>query len=175
MWKKWRNFEFYLDRREYSPITVVGTLGGLGIQVIFERSDGIWISNIHRDWIPQFCARYWDSFWSYRCSSIIYMCKTEPFYVILWYTLLRKKKLIFFNLETTDMMRDASFSCKMLLKLINFKSFNRKVTWSRFKYFPLLATFVAKFIHFCTLYTFVLAVFYCICHILNYNSLDERR
>ena len=41
-------------------------------------------------------------------------------------------------------MKDASFSRKILLKLIHFKSRNSGVTWSRFKYFPLLATFSAE-------------------------------
>ena len=85
------------------------------------------------------------------------MCRSEPFLVILSDTLLRRSKFFFFTFESADTwkfldMRDASFSCQILLKLIYFKSFNRGVTWSRFKYFPLLTTFVTKFIHFCTSY-----------------------
>ena len=49
-------------------------------------------------------------------------------------------------------MKDASFILKMLLKFIHFKSCNSGVTLSRFKYSPLLATFAAKSIHFCTSY-----------------------
>ena len=43
-------------------------------------------------------------------------------------------------MEFFYIFRDASFNCKVLLKLIHFKSFKMGVTWSRFKYFPLLAT-----------------------------------
>ena len=64
---------------------------------------------------------------------------------------------MFFTFESAETYRllyikDASFSCKILLKLIHFKSRNSGVTWSRFKYFPLLATFAAKLIHFRTSY-----------------------
>ena len=123
----------------------------------FERNNSIWISDINRDRIPQLYARYWDSFLSRCCSSIIYICTSEPFIVILCDTLLRRSKLIFFTFESAEAyrflcMKDASFSCKILLKLIYFKSRNSRWrgTWSRFKYFPLLATFAAKFMHFCT-------------------------
>ena len=123
----------------------------------FERNDYIWISDIHGDRIPQLCARYRDSFLSHCCSSIIYKCTSEPFLVILCDTLFRRSKLIFFRFESRETYRflyikDASFSCKILLKLIHFKSLNSGVTWSRFKYFPLLANFAAKLIHFCTSY-----------------------
>ena len=33
-------------------------LGGVGTYMTFERNDGIRISDIHRDRIPQLCARY---------------------------------------------------------------------------------------------------------------------
>ena len=39
----------------------------------FWTYDGIWISDINRDRIPELCGRYWDSFLSHCCSSIIYM------------------------------------------------------------------------------------------------------
>ena len=69
-------------------------------------------------------------------------------------------------------IKDASFCRNMLLKLIHFKSRNSGLTWSRFKYFSLLATFCSKVNTF--LY-FILQFFHCIYSILNYNSLDERR
>ena len=47
-------------------------------------------------------------------------------------------------------IKDGSFIPKILLKLIHFKSRNSGVTWSRFKYFPLLDIFAAKLIHFFT-------------------------
>ena len=92
----------------------------------------------------------------------------------LWY-LVTEVKVIFFTFESADTWRflyikDASFICKMLLKLINFKSFHLWMTWSRFKYLQLLATFPEKLMHF-VLHT---SVFHCICPILNYNSLDRR-
>ena len=57
-----------------------------------------------------------------------FMYKTGPFQVILCDTLLRRSKY-FFTIETADpwrfsYLRDASFSYKMLLKLIHLKSFN---------------------------------------------------
>ena len=123
----------------------------------FERTDGIWTSDIHRDRIPQLCARYWDSFLSQCFSSTIYsMCTSEPFLVILCDTLFRRSKFIYFNLNLLKhrflYIKHASFSYKILLKLIHFKSRNSGVTWSRFKYFPLHATFAAKLIHFCASY-----------------------
>ena len=141
----------------------------------FKRNYGIWISDINRDRISQLCAQYWGSFLSHCCSSIIYIT-SEPFLVILCDTLFRRSKLIFFTFESAEAhrflyMKDASFSRKILLKLIHFKSRNSGVTWSRFKYFKLLATFAPKLIHFCTSY----CSFYNIHKILNYNSLDERR
>ena len=127
------------------------------VHTTFERNDGIWISDIHRDRIPQLCARYWDNFLSHWCSSIIYMYIRAVSIVILGDALFRRSKLIFFTFESAETYRflyikDASFSRKILLKLIHFKSLNSGVTWSRFKYFPLLATFAAKLIHFCTSY-----------------------
>ena len=122
-------------------------------------------------------ARYWDSFLSHSCSSIIYSIRTsEPFLVIPCDTLLRRSKLIFLTFEFAEAYiflytKDESLSRKILSKLIHFKSRNSGVTWSRFKYFPLLATFAAKLIHFCL----HMAVFHCIYTILNYNNLDERR
>ena len=85
------------------------------------------------------------------------ICTSEPFLVILCYTLFRRSKLIFSTFESAETYRflyikDASFSRKILLKLIHFESRNIGVTWSRFKYFPLLATFAAKLIHYSTSY-----------------------
>ena len=122
-----------------------------------EPNDGTSISDIHRDRIPQICTRYWDIFLSHCCSSIIYICTSEPFLVILCDTLFRRSKLIFFTFESAEtykflFIKDASFSCKILLKLIHFKCLNSGVTWIRFKYFPLLATYAEKLIHFCTSY-----------------------
>ena len=51
----------------------------------FERNDGIWISDIDRDRIIQLCARYWDSFLSHCCSSIIYMYIRAVSSYSLWY------------------------------------------------------------------------------------------
>ena len=121
----------------------------------FERNDGIWISDNHRDRIPQLCARYWDSCLSHCCSSIIYLYIRAVSSYSLWYLVSEVK--IFFTFESAETYRflyikDVSFSCKILLKLINFKSRNSGVTWSRFKCFPLLATFAAKLINLCTSY-----------------------
>ena len=85
------------------------------------------------------------------------ICTTELFLVILCDALFRRSKLIFSTFESAETYRflyikDASFSCKIPLKLIYFKSRNTEVTWSHFKYFPLLASFAAKLIHFCTSY-----------------------
>ena len=73
-----------------------------------------------------------------------------------WY-LVSESKLIFFTFESAETygflhIKDASFSRKILLKLIHFKSRNSGLTWSLSKYFPLLATFAAKLIHICTSY-----------------------
>ena len=83
----------------------------------------------------------------------LYVHHAEPFLVILCDTLFRRSKLIFFTFESAETywflyIKDAPCSRKILLKLIHFKSRNSGVTWSRFKYFPLLATFAAKLIHF---------------------------
>ena len=94
------------------------------------------------------------------CSKAVlrkFIWTLEPFPVILCDTLFLRSKLIFFTLyllQHTDFYTWMlpHFAEKMLLKLIHFKSFNSWVTWSRFKYFPLLATFAAKLIHFCTSY-----------------------
>ena len=138
------------------------------VHITFKRCDGIWISDIHRDWIPQLCARHWASFLSHCCSSIIYNVH-QPFLVILCDTLFRRSKLIFFAFESAETCRFLYIKDKVrkiLLKLINFMSRNSGV-----KYFPLLATLAAKLIHFCT-HT---AAFHCIYPILNCDSLDERR
>ena len=125
------------------------------VHITFERNDGIRISDIHRDRIPLLCARYWDIFLSHCCSSIIYMYTSEPFLVILCDTLFRRSKSIFTTFESAETykflyIKNASFSRKILLKLIHFKSRNSGVKWSRFKYFTLLATFAAKLTHLCT-------------------------
>ena len=121
------------------------------VHMTFERNDGIWISDIHRDRIPQLCSRYWDSFLSRCCSSIIYNDIRVVSSYSLWYLV---SEDTFESAETYRFLytKDASFSRKILLKLIHFKSPNSGVTWSRFKYFSLLATLVAKLIHFCTSY-----------------------
>ena len=127
----------------------------------FERKDGIWISDTHRDRIPQLCARSrpWPDTGTAFCPKAVLrksICTSEPFQVILSDTLFLRSKLIFtFESAATYRllyMKVATFSRKMQLKLIHFKSFNNGVTWSRFKYFPLLATFAVKLIHFCTSY-----------------------
>ena len=144
------------------------------VHMTFERNDGIWIFVINRDRIPQLCARYWDSFLPHCCSLIIYMYIRAVSTYSLWY-LVSRSKSIFFTFESAESYRflyikDASFSCKILLKLIHFKLCNSGVTWSRFKYFSLLATFAL--IRFCTSYcSFSLHIY----PILNYNCLDERR
>ena len=120
------------------------------VHMTFERNDGIWISDIHRDRIIQLYTAL-----SHCCSSLIYIYIRAVSIVILCDTLFRRSKLIFFTFESVETYRflyikDASFSCKILLKLIHFKSRNSGVTWSRFKYFQLLATLAAKLIHFCS-------------------------
>ena len=106
----------------------------------------------------------------------ITICVNQSRFKLFCDTLLRRSNIIFSTIESADpwifiCIIDVSFSCKMLLKLIHFKSLNRGVTWSLFKYFLLLATFAAKFIYFCTsYYSFSLHL-----PILNYNSLNERR
>ena len=120
----------------------------------FERNDGIWISEINRDRIPQLCSRYWDSFLSHCCSSIIYMYTAEPFLVIPCFGG-RSESFSYLNLmQQTDFYtwRMPHLAARCYLSLIHFKSRNSGVTWSRFKYFPLLATFAAKLIHFCISY-----------------------
>ena len=109
---------------------------------------------IHRDRIPQLSTRYWDSFLSHCCSLIIYMYIRAVSSYSLWYLVSEVKVNLFhiwicWNIQILY-IKDASFSHKILLKLIHFKSCNSGVTWSSFKYFPLLATFAAKLIHFCT-------------------------
>ena len=106
----------------------------------------------------------------------LYVSTSEAFLVILCDTLFQRSKLIFFTFEPAGAyrflyMKDASFSRKILLKFIDFKSRNSGVTWFHFIYFPLLATFAAKLIHFSTPYC-SFSLHY---PILNYNSLDERR
>ena len=125
----------------------------------FERNDGIWIFDIHRVRISQLCARYWDIFLSQSCSSKIYLYIRAIFSCSLWYLVSDFKVNIFYfwiccsiQIFLHDYIKVASFSRKMLLKLIHFKCFNSNVTWSRFKYFQLLATFATKLIHFCTSY-----------------------
>ena len=142
------------------------------VHMTFERNDGIWISDIHRDRIPLLWDRYWDdSFLSHCCSSIIYMQIRVVSSYSRWYLVSEVKVNLFhiwicWNIYRFLYIKDASFSRKILLKLIHFKSRNSGVTWSRFKYFQLLTTFAAKLIH---------LVLHCIYPISNYNSLDERR
>ena len=61
----------------------------------FERTDGIWISDIHGDRIPQLCARCWDSFLSHCCSSIIYMYIRAVSSYSLWYLVSEVKVNLF--------------------------------------------------------------------------------
>ena len=58
---------------------------GLGWLVTFERNDGICISDINRDRIPQLCDRYWNNFLSHCCFSIIYMYIRAVYSNSLWY------------------------------------------------------------------------------------------
>ena len=152
---------------------VGGTVGGVGTNQ-FERCDGIWFYNINRERIPQFCAWYWDSVLSYCCSSIISVYRSEPLLVILCDTLSQLEvKVNFFHIWIC-WMTDASFICKMPLKLIHFKSMcgwgGGGVTLSRFIYFKLFVTFAAKLIYF-LLHT---AVLHCIYTILNIGPLTKR-
>ena len=117
------------------------------------------------------------SFLSHCCSLIIYMYIRAVSSYSLWYLVSEVKVNVFhiwicWNVQILLSIKDASFSRKILLKLFHFKSRNSRVTWSRFKYFPLLASFAAKLIHFCTsCCSFSLHLY----PILNCNSVDERR
>ena len=87
---------------------------------------------------------------------IIYMYIRAVSSYSLWYLVSEVKVNLFhiwicWNIQIF-IHKGVSFSRKILLKLIHYKSLNSEVTWSRFKYFPLLATFAAKLIHFCTSY-----------------------
>ena len=125
------------------------------VHMTFEPNDGIWISDIHRVRIPQLCALYWACLLSQGCSSKIYMYIRAASSYSLWYLVSEVNvNLILICICWNHRflyLKVASFSRKILLKLI-IKSCNSGVTWSRFKYFPLLATFAAKLIHFCTSY-----------------------
>ena len=84
----------------------------------------------------------------------------------LWYHVSEVKVYLFhiwicWNVQIFN-INDASFSCKILLKLIHFKSLNSGVTWFRFKYFPLQLLEQSWYIF--VLHT---AVFHCIYPILN--------
>ena len=77
----------------------------------------------------------------FPCCFRLSACTSEPFQVILCDTLSRRFKLIFFTFEYAVPLRflymqDASFSCKMLLKLIiSSLLISGWHPWSRFKYF----------------------------------------
>ena len=91
-------------------------------------------------------ARYWDSFLYHCYSSKIYMHIRAASSCSLWYLVSEVKVNLFHIWICWNFLyiMDASFSRKILLELIHFKSRNSGVTWSRFEYFPLLATFAAK-------------------------------
>ena len=125
------------------------------VHMTFERDDGIWIFDIHQDRIPQLCAWYRDNFLPHGCSLIIYMYISAVSGYSWWYLVPEVKVNLFFTFKSASTYRfscikDATFNRKMRLKLIHLMSFNSGVTPSRFKYFPLLASFAAKLMHFCT-------------------------
>ena len=96
------------------------------------------------------------------------MCTSEPLHLV------SEVKVNLFKFESAEayrFLKNDAINRKIPLKLIHFKSRNSGVTWTRFKYFKLLANFAARLIHF-VLY---ISVFHCILPILNYNSLDGRR
>ena len=94
----------------------------------FERNTGIWISDIHRDRIPQLSARYSDRFLSHCCSSIIYMYIRVVSSHSLWYLVSEVKVNLFLHLNLLKHkflhIKDTSLNCNILLKLIHFKSRN---------------------------------------------------
>ena len=106
----------------------------------------------------------------------LHICTSEPFLVILCDTLFRRSKLIFFKFECAETykflyIKDASFSCKILLKLII--SSLVIVGWRGI---------VLNISHCLQLlqqsrYIFVLhtAIFLCIYPHIEQNSLNERR
>ena len=44
----------------------------------FERNDGIWISDVHNDRIPQLCARYWDPLLFHSLSTMWWEWNSNP-------------------------------------------------------------------------------------------------
>ena len=115
------------------------------------------------------------AFLSYCWSSIIYTYIRPVYSYSLWYLVSEIKVNLFriricWNIRFLYIM-DASFSCRILLKLIHFKSRNSGVTLSVLNISHCLPLLQQSW------YIFVLhtAVFHCIYPILNYNSLDERR
>ena len=75
------------------------------IYMTFERNDGIWISDINPDRIPQLCARYWDSCLSHCCSSIIYLYIRAVSSYSLWY-LVSEVKVNLFTFESAEAYTD---------------------------------------------------------------------
>ena len=127
VWRTWRRSDFYYRKVWDCSLMVIGALGGVGTYD-FWTWRWYWISDINRDRIIRLCARYWDSLLSHCCWAVSSYS--------LWYLV---SDIWIWSIQILY-MKDASFSCKILLKIIHFKSRNSGVTWSRFKYFPLLAT-----------------------------------
>ena len=130
------------------PYYGIGALGDVRTYMTFER-DGIWISYIHRDWIPQLRAWYRDSLLHQGCSSIICMFIRAFSSYSLRYLVSEVKVNLFHvwvrgNVKIFVHEWCLNLPQLMLLKLIHFKSFNSEVTWSRFKYFPFLNHFCGK-------------------------------
>ena len=48
------------------------------VHMTFERNDGIWISDIHKDRITQLCARYWDPLLFHSLSSMWWEWNSNP-------------------------------------------------------------------------------------------------
>ena len=96
--KELTKVRFLLKRFEIVPIWLL-VLWEVLEHMTFESYDGIWISNIHRDRIPQLFARYWDRFLSHCYSSIIYLYIRAVSSYSLWYLVLEVKVnlLIFFT------------------------------------------------------------------------------
>ena len=99
------------------------SIGGAGVHMIFERYDGIWISDIRQNLIPQLCAWYWDSFFFLGCSLIIYMYIRAVSSYYPRYLIVSEVKVFFFTFDSATTWRflykkDASFSCKKGRNLI---------------------------------------------------------
>ena len=121
----------FIKTVEYSHIMVIGTPGAkfwymwfLNVAMVFEFL--IFIGIAFHSFAP-------DTETAFCPIAVLWFClhqsRFELFSVIPCYEV----KVNFFTYESADpwrflYIRDASFSCKMLLKIIHFKSFNRGVT-----------------------------------------------